>query len=234
MKSPTPRPKSTCPKSGKDHQHLANKPPSEQSNLARRGQRLHQGHIHLQKPKALTRARPFFDGLCVAFFGRETMRGPLPNRTADKLNKGDRQPARIGQTPGIGIEVQIQGRGERIPENLVVKNEMIGKTAIAPVVVTEDNTTRADLVTRRSTGVASLATTVNVLTIGLRGVQNLGSLHARAALGIQAKSRAKNEVPKRAHVRQPPAKFMKANENRDAIDIQLPVVRMFGIPTRCQ
>lgn len=162
------------------------------------------------------------------------MRRPLQNRAADKLSKGDRQAARVGQTPEIGIEVQIRGRGERIPENLVVKNEMIGKTVIAPVVVTEDNTTRADQVIRRSTGVASLAKTVNVLTIGPRGVQNLGSLHARAALGVQAKSRAKNEVPKRAHARQPPAKFMKANENRDAIDIQPPMVRMFGIPTQCQ
>ena len=162
------------------------------------------------------------------------MRRQLQSRGADRLSEGDRQPARVGLTPEIGIEVQIQGRGDPTPEKLVVKDETIGKTAIAPVVVTEDNTTRAGLVTRRSTGVARLATIVNVLTIGPRGVQNVGSLHARATLRIQAKSRAKNEVPKKAHARQLSAKFMKANENRDAIDIQLPVVRMFGIPTRCQ
>ena len=79
------------------------------------------------------------------------MRRPLPNRAADKLSKGDRQAARVGLTPEIGIEVQIQGRGDPIPEKLVVKDETIGKPAIAPVVVTEDNTTRAEQVNRRST-----------------------------------------------------------------------------------
>ena len=234
MKSPTPRPKSTCPKSGKDHQHLANRPPSEQSNLARRGQRLHQGRIHLQKSKALTRARPFFDDLCVAFFGLETIRKLLQKRGKEKLSESGRQVVRVAQTPETGIEVPIRERGELIPARIVVKNEAIGKPAIARAVVTKGNATGTVLMTRGARRDAISDAMISVLTIRPRGIRNADSLHARATLGIQTTSRAKNAVPKKTYAPQLPAKFMKADVNRDAIDIQLPAVQIFRIPMRCQ
>ena len=115
-----------------------------------------------------------------------------------------------------------------------MKNEAIGKTAIARAVVTKGNATGTVLMTRGAMRDAISDAMISVLTIRPRGIRNVDSLHARAALGIQTTSRAKNAVPKKTYNPRPPAKFMKADVNRDAIDIQPPAVQILRIPMRCQ
>ena len=118
---------------------------------------------------------------------------------------------------------------------IVVRNDEIGETTIAPVVAANVKPTAANLVTRPLGRNEIVMVTVNALTIGHQGIRTAGSPHGRSAQRIRVRIRSHQAVhPKGVHVQQRLAKFLTANVNRDAIDIRLQIVPNLGVRTQSQ
>jgi hypothetical protein len=115
---------------------------------------------------------------------------------------------------------------------IVVRNDEIGETTIAPVVTAGVKPTAANLVTRPRGRNEILMVTANALTISHLGIRTAGSPHERRAQRIRARMRSQAVHPKGVRVQQPLAKFLKANVNRDAIDIRLQIIPKLGVRTQ--
>ena len=128
------------------------------------------------------------------------------------------------QTPTLTKSVKV-----------VVKNDEIGETTIAPVVAANVKPTAANLVTRPLGRNEILMVTVKALTIGPQGIRTAGSPRARGAQRIRVRIRSHQAVgPKGSRVQQPLAKFLTANVNRDAIGIRLQIVPKLRVRTQSQ
>ena len=118
---------------------------------------------------------------------------------------------------------------------IMVRNDEIGETTIAPVVAANVKPTAANLVTRPLGRNEILMVTVTALTIGPQGIRTAGSPRARGAQRIRVRIRSHQAAPpKGGRVQQPLAKFLTANVNRDAIDIRLQIVPKLGVRTQSQ